>query len=150
LSRDRRIEIIARGVFFEGDRVLLCRNLKHGYSFLPGGHVEFGEAADESLRREFAEECGVEIAVGDCLLVTEGVFESGSKIHHEINLVFHVERLDSGAIRSREAEIEFLWLGPRDLLSHDIRPGSVKDWLSRHAEKGLLAPTAAWASEIRL
>jgi ADP-ribose pyrophosphatase YjhB (NUDIX family) len=40
-----RIEVIARGVMFHEEHVLLCQNCKHGYYYLPGGHVEPGEAA---------------------------------------------------------------------------------------------------------
>src|SRR5262249_44925533 len=39
------IEVIARGVIRRGRFVLACRNVKKGYVYLPGGHVEFGETA---------------------------------------------------------------------------------------------------------
>ena len=52
MSKDHSIELIARGVFVRGGAVLLCQNVKHGYYYLPGGHVEFGEAAAVALARE--------------------------------------------------------------------------------------------------
>src|ERR1041385_316650 len=96
MPKERHIEVIARGVLRHGSAVLACRNVKHGYLYLPGGHIEFGETAPAALAREFEEECGLRVRPGPCALVTEGTFEApskdgGTKRHHEINLVFHVE-----------------------------------------------------------
>lgn len=93
------IEIIARGLCTTGSKVLLCRNVKGEYYYLPGGHVEFGEPANLSLAREFMEETGIHAEVGELMLVTEHSFINErpgkkDKPHHEINLVFHVEHLE--------------------------------------------------------
>ena len=53
-----------RAVVLNGDRVLVMRNLD-GTHILPGGRVEEGETAEETLRRELLEEAGVEIEVKD-------------------------------------------------------------------------------------
>ncbi|MBC7186765.1 MAG: NUDIX domain-containing protein, partial [Calditrichaeota bacterium] len=34
---------------------------------LPGGHVELGEPLKEAARREVAEECGIDVEVGELL-----------------------------------------------------------------------------------
>ncbi|MBY0262673.1 MAG: NUDIX domain-containing protein, partial [Phycisphaerales bacterium] len=86
------IEFIARGVLIAGSRVLLCRNLKHDYLYLPGGHVEFGESAAAALAREFLEEAALPVRVGPLALVSEGTFATKRRGHHEVNLVFHVEQ----------------------------------------------------------
>lgn len=102
------IELIARAVIVERSHILLCRNVKHGYYFLPGGHVEFYESAGAALSRELLEECGMDAETGRLLVTTEHLFTrppllakpgskgkkaAGSKPRacHEINLVFHVE-----------------------------------------------------------
>jgi 8-oxo-dGTP diphosphatase len=36
---------LARGIIIDGDKVLLARAVGHKNTFLPGGHVEFGESA---------------------------------------------------------------------------------------------------------
>ena len=52
------IEIIARGVLIGPRGVMLCRPSSGGYSYLPGGHVECGEAASAALERESHEGLG--------------------------------------------------------------------------------------------
>jgi 8-oxo-dGTP diphosphatase len=124
------IEVIARGLLMDGGRVLLCRSVKGGYYYLPGGHVEFGEAAGVALAREFKEECGVQVDVGTCGLVTEGVFMTRKRQHHEVNLVFHVERRGTAsAVTSAEPEIAFEWVDLAALTDLDVRPEIVRAWL---------------------
>lgn len=145
----RQIELIARGVAVSGGRVLLCRNIRHGYLYLPGGHVEFGEPARAALSREFTEEIGTGVRVGSCVLACETVFESGRRTHHEVNLVFHVE-LEAAAsepIRSLEAGIAFEWVELAAVVDLDVRPLSVKAWL---AGGGLTRARGGveWVSEV--
>lgn len=145
---EQPIEIIARGALISGSRVLLCRNTKNGYYFLPGGHVEFGEPAASALARELLEECGLTVTVGRCALVTEGVFSAGRKVHHELNVVFHVEHGDAGDVTSREAGISFEWAELASVPDMDIRPLAVRAWL---ASGGTIIPEqsgAVWVSEI--
>ena len=57
-----------------GGRVALIRRGKEplrGRWVIPGGTVELGETLEAGVRREVAEECGIEIAVGG----VAGVFE---------------------------------------------------------------------------
>lgn len=132
-----KIEVIARAVVFHGERVLLCRNVKSGYHYLPGGHVEFGEPAAEALRREFTEETGVHVDVGTLLLTHEQVFNDGRKDHHEINLVFSAEMQSGGDhVPSLEHEIAFDWAAMDKLDALDLRPRLLREWLRRNGRGG--------------
>ncbi len=127
------IEVIVRGVFIHKNTLLLCRNRKRGHLFLPGGHVEFNEIAQDALAREIREELGVIMQVGPLLGVCEAAFdqppkksERKTRRHHEINLVFKLfrrtdEKTDPIQWSSREPHIEFVWLDVKEMKSNDSR-----------------------------
>ncbi len=60
----------------------------------PGGGIDFGDSAEDSLEREFIEETGLRIKVGDFLFINE----YRDHIHHSLELFFQVEYL-SGVLR---------------------------------------------------
>lgn len=126
------IEVIARGILSRNGRILLCRSVPAGYFYLPGGHVEPGEAASEALVREFDEETGLAVAPGRCCLITEGRFFDGDVHRHEYNVVFHVEHAGAPLpeqIPSREKRIAFEWVDLAELPDLDLRPRSIRAWL---------------------
>jgi len=124
-----KIEFIARGLLVRGDQSLLCRDVKHGYSYLPGGHVEFGESAEQALAREFMEEAAVEVSVGRPVLVAELRFVQRGRERHEVTIVFHVEQSPERAVTSVEPGIEFWWVGRAALSTASLRPAIVRPWL---------------------
>jgi len=135
-----QIEFLARGLLVVDGRVLLCRNVEHGYRYLPGGHVEPGEAAAAALAREFLEESGVEVTVGRLLLTSEHGFVQKGRARHEVGLVFHVKRPSDGELLrawpSREPDIAFDWVALSDVASADLRPRSISDWLTHYDKAG--------------
>lgn len=62
----------AYGITIDADRVLLTR-LKDGFDF-PGGGVDLGEDLRDAVRREVAEETGIDVDVGDLLHATDDYF----------------------------------------------------------------------------
>ncbi|MDF1809230.1 MAG: NUDIX domain-containing protein [Phycisphaerales bacterium] len=134
MGKKQRTEFIARGLLINKGQVLFCRNKKSGYCFLPGGHIEFGEQAAIALSREFKEETGLESSVGPLLLTTEQWFDDGKKVHHELNVVFHVEQLGPAptppeVVPSIEDKIEFAWIDLAQIPDTDVRPDEIKAWL---------------------
>lgn len=155
-SGDHAIEVIVRGVWIERGCVLLARSRDKGYLALPGGHVEFDESAAAALEREILEETGERVEVGNLALVTENAYATRKRRHHEINLVFHVERPVSRTvsarrgegpplIRPREPDIAFEWIDLAATVDLDIRPTAVKAWLAAGAGD---AARIEWISEM--
>ncbi|MBR3924306.1 MAG: NUDIX domain-containing protein, partial [Kiritimatiellae bacterium] len=58
------IESIARGVCVKDGKLLLCRAKGGKSTYLPGGHIEFGESGRIALVREVKEELGVDSSTG--------------------------------------------------------------------------------------
>ena len=137
MGKKSHIELIARGLLIRQGSVLLCRNRKSGYHFLPGGHIEFAERARDALSREFLEETGLSSTIGPLVLTTEHRFHDGQQIHHELNTVFHVEQLGPESesspsptpIPTLEDHIDFVWLDLAALPETDLRPVEIKAWL---------------------
>lgn len=137
VERTRPIEILARGLVRCGETVLVCRSLKHGHCYLPGGHVEFGESTVDALRREFREETGRDVRVGKLVTVIEQRFIQRNKERHELSLVFHVELEEfvdgchPPEIRSQEADIAFEWHRAAELESSEFVPAPLAKALLR-------------------
>lgn len=90
----KHIEFIVRGLILQRGHCLVCWNPEGEYGYLPGGHIEIGEAAPVALQREMLEETGLACRVGPLLLVHENQFQTRKRRHHEINLVFTAEITD--------------------------------------------------------
>ena len=117
------IETIARGVAVVDGRLLLCRAKGSATSYLPGGHIEFGETGREALVREIREELGVEAEAGRFMGVVENSFMQHGKPHAEINLVYELRFARPPAEpRSAEDWITFEWRDLADLDSAGLLP----------------------------
>ena len=120
------IENIARGVCIANGHVLLCRPKGGAYSYLPGGHIEFGEKGAEALVREVKEELGLESKAGEMLGVVESKFVQKGRVHAEISLVYRLEISNlpppPGAVAAKEDWIEFVWWPVADLKGANLLP----------------------------
>ncbi|MDC1186224.1 NUDIX domain-containing protein [Crocinitomicaceae bacterium] len=69
------------------NEVLLSSELRYGKSMIkfPGGGLEFGEGLVDCLKREFQEECGVDVEVGELFYVND--FVQVSAFHSDQQLI---------------------------------------------------------------
>ncbi|MDP2676541.1 MAG: NUDIX domain-containing protein [bacterium] len=125
----------ARALIYQKNKILLAHAKGKDNTFLPGGHIEPGEKAEDALVREIQEELGVGSAVTSYLGTIENSWLDGVIRHHEINLIFEVAiNPNAGAeIFSNEDHIEFFWSGVDELDKNNLLPISLKkfipDWL---------------------
>jgi len=120
------------GVCVQDGRVLLQR-VGNEYAF-PGGHVSFGETNEETLVREFFEETGCSVSVGELKWVGEHFFPWGERSCHQICLYYAVSSADNKrlpfSIKGKEGKgVEFEWVDLTDL-PEILYPPQAKEFLS--------------------
>lgn len=99
---------------------------------LPGGNLELGEHLSDTLAREMQEELGIEVLVGEMVLVGEVYFEDRKK--HTLHLLFE-GKITAGIPTLNPKETSALaikWLSINDLEKVNLYPNlskSIKDYL---------------------
>ena len=115
----RPIKIKVRAVIRRDDDVLLSYAIDPAsgqrYGRFLGGAIEFGERAEDTVRRELQEEIGFALAEVSRLGVVEDVCEWGGRVHHEITFVFAASFADPAAYqRERFVVNETVCDGPAE------------------------------------
>jgi len=88
------IHCLSRGVIIEQNHLLVSRNPRatHPYVYLPGGHIEEGESAEQTLVREMIEETSLLFKVDRFIGVLEYSFVPNNSLQichtHEYNFCF--------------------------------------------------------------
>ena len=130
MNEEKHIETIARGVCILDGKVLLCLPKDRSYSYLPGGHIEFGETGREALVREMKEETGLDATAGELLGVVESSFVQKGERHCEINLIYEmkVRGGEGEKVRSCEDWICFDWVPCDKIDSANLLPPEMKPY----------------------
>lgn len=101
-----RLRLRVCGLYREDDRLLLVRHRGLGPSGTfwapPGGGMQFGETAPQAMVREFAEETGLVVNVGDLLFVNEFL----QPPLHAVELFFAVQVMGGTLRRGTDPEME--------------------------------------------
>ena len=84
----KKIRIRVAGLVVKDDTILLIAHKKRNdiYWLLPGGGVEYRESLDNALKREFKEELGLDVDVGDIAMIADSIEPNGKR--HIINVIF--------------------------------------------------------------
>ena len=129
------------GILIVGGKVLLqAPKGSEQYAF-PGGHVAFGETNAETLTREWREEVGADIIVGELAWIEENFFLWGDKNAHQICLTYFVKLRDlsqiplDGSFMSKECgdesgeSIFFHWVPLPDVMNLTVYPVNASELL---------------------
>lgn len=143
---------IARAILLQKGQVLIAQAKGWEHTFLPGGHIEIGESAADTLVREWQEEAALNVRVGRFVGNVEGDWVQEEKgIHHfEITQVFTVEcdEVTAGTDpAASEEHLTFFWI-PATLAAmeeHHLLPIAMREAVL-HVAAG--KREAFWASSL--
>lgn len=100
-----KVRIRVCGILIEDNKILLVNhrglNTSNQFWSPPGGGLEFGESAPQSLCREFAEETGYKIEVNQFLFVNEYI----SNNLHAVELFFEVKAISCNLAIGADPEL---------------------------------------------
>jgi len=121
-----------------GDRALIVQRGKEpskGRWSIPGGAVEVGETLRQAGRREVAEECGIDVTVGDVAGVFETILpdSSGDTRFHYVIIDFFADYV-SGELSPQSDITNAHWVSRDELDRFDITE-KARDLLRRLLEK---------------
>ncbi len=100
------------GILLDADQQLLVSDefIRGNYiTKLPGGGLEIGEGTRDGLAREFMEEAGIEVHVGDHFYTTD-FFQISAFNHRDqiISIYYLVHTADTTIIKTKEKAFDFL------------------------------------------
>lgn len=121
--RDGRLLVVRRG-----------RPPAAGRWALPGGRVEPGESLAAAVRRELAEETGLDVVVGDLCGIAERIGEG----HHYVILDFWVTAPSEAQAAAADDAADVTWVDRAELGRLPLA-GPLVEWLDEHGVLGRLA-----------
>jgi len=135
-----RFHFRAAVVITMADHVLLHQVEGQDFWCLPGGRVEPGERAEQTVIREMQEEVSADIDVGKMLWSVENFFSHENRPHHEVGLYFaatlkpespmlDLTRHHRGLEQSKS--LNFVWFPRMQVSSLDIRPAFLREFLAQ-------------------
>ena len=132
-----------KAIIIEDDRILLtCNKNENGiFYLLPGGGQRHGESLTEALVRECLEEIGVQVLVGDLLLVRDYIsahheFASEDADAHQVEFMFRCRIAEGEAHVGRipdEWQTGVEWVPVSKLDDLSLYPAAIKESLQRIA-----------------
>ncbi len=113
------------------------REGKDEWYIMPGGGQETQELLPDSVRREVAEELGIDVIPKELVFVVEGIH---GERYHRVDLVFlcdYVSKIEGAVLHSDTHQIGYDWLDIDTLLSQPLYPSKLRKQIINlyHGEK---------------
>lgn len=130
------------GILVHNGKILLQKPTNVEGFTIPGGHVTLGETSEETLKREFMEETGAIINVGE-LKWTGEIFESWDGkpcqricLFYEVTLAQENDRSPEeiftceDEIEEMKYDLEFYWMPLAEIEAANLYPAKLKELLA--------------------
>lgn len=126
MSREYPVQpIIGLGaIVWKDGRVLMVQRAKPpraGIWSLPGGAQDLGESVTEGIRREIAEETGVQIELLGLVEVIDSIQrDADGRIRYHYTIIDYVARWTGGEAVAGDDAADVAWVDPADLHRLDL------------------------------
>lgn len=133
---ERKIRNSAKALIIQDGRMLAIKLNDNGdvIYILPGGSQNAGETLTAAVKREVAEEIGVEVEPLSLEFVIEGVY---GEALHRVDLVFlceYIGLMDNSMLQSDENQVEYEWLEINNIAQKPLYPAKLRKQILRLVE----------------
>jgi 8-oxo-dGTP diphosphatase len=115
-------------VVWDGSRILLERRGRPpalGAWSLPGGLIEVGETAEDAVRREVNEECGIEVTVGPLLGLFEPIHrDQDGRIRYHFVVLDFLAHYRNGELQVGDDAADLCWVPANELDLYPLMPAT--------------------------
>ncbi len=130
---DRRIRNSAKALIIKDGKMLAAKINDNGDIFfvMPGGGQDAEELLSEAVRRECAEEMGIEVVPKSLEFVIEGTH---GESFHRVDLVFHCEyvgKIENAEIQADVHQVGYEWLSIEGLMDQPLYPSKLRSQVIR-------------------
>lgn len=105
------ISVRVYGILIHNNQILVSDEFIRGDYFtkFPGGGLEFGEGTIDCLIREFKEETGLEVTIGNHIYTTDFYQQSAfNKAHQVLSIYYYAFCKDVSSLRTQQTPFNFL------------------------------------------
>lgn len=133
--KGKRFNYRVAGVLLRDGKVLLHKEGRDQYWYLPGGRCELMETSSDTLVREFMEEANATVRVERLLWVIENFYEARGEAFHEIGLYYliHSENINTNdefeGIEINGNTLYFKWFRIDELDQVRVLPDTLREQL---------------------
>ena len=130
---ERKIRNSAKALIIKDGKLLASKINDNGNVFyvLPGGGQYTQELLSDTVKRECAEEMGIEVKCISLIFVVEGLH---GESYHRIDLVFlcdYIGEIKGAEIHEDENQTGFEWLSIENLINEPLYPSKLRSQIIR-------------------
>ncbi len=126
---DRPLAGVGGVVIAEGRALLIRRGSPPlvGQWSIPGGMLEVGETLVDGVRRELAEETGIEVRVLDLIEVFERIdLDASGKPQYHFVILDYLCEMTGGELRAASDVTDAAWAAPSELARYSLTPTATR------------------------
>lgn len=124
-----------------GPHVLVQCDQSESFYRFPGGTIEFGETAENTIMRELQEEFNLDYIVGDLAAISENLFEYDTRKRHDVTLIHWCTlakekemKMEQVRWHNEHSTVKLVWRTLNKISSRPLYPTGILDVLRNTPE----------------